>query len=288
MPNIITSRTRLLYERPPDPPWVCNVASDHAYGLAAWYPLGDKTARYLDWSPTRRFPLTVNGAIGRTPFFSGGGWGYSNSGSTSNWLSGTNPVAAVPLTIMGWCYVNSTATFMSAVIIGDSAGSNYFNVSFNDGGTTGTVEAGTQDGGASEVDARTGAILSTGVWFHFVAVYSAAASRVIYVNGLLNTASETTSKTPSGIGQINLGGYRIGASTFGALNGGLADVRVYRSAWTAGQIADFYGKRRFDLYWQLGRVAYPKAVATAQDTPELYGQPFGNSGYRQMIQHLAG
>jgi hypothetical protein len=259
MPAIITSRTRSLYDRPPDPPWVPNTASWQWQGLAAWWPLGDGPATCGDYAGRGlQYPLTRAGTFGRKPFF-GGGAAYANAGTMANYLVGSPPVTAVPLTLACWFNVVDVTSFMNLVVLNRSgSGDHYFTLCAG-----GSISGDPVYGEAANNSAFLGVQSSTGytanTWRHGCVVFAANDARAAYLDGGNKGTSAASMTAPAAINQTVIGEYRGGGDPTGSgpLNGAMGDARVYRIALTDPQVRALYDPNtRFELYHRTGAKVY--------------------------------
>ncbi len=86
---------------------------------------------------------------------------------------------------------------------------------------------------ATSVRATGSPALPANTWSHVAATWDQSTLK-LYVNGTLATQRALTGSITEGIGPLRIGGNRFAASWF---DGDLDEVRVYREALTAGQIA---------------------------------------------------
>lgn len=254
-PCIISSRTRGLYERPPESAFVLNEASDQAQGLVAFWPLSVGKGRYLDFSKKQLYPLTMNGAVGRKPV-QDGDFAYSNTGSTSNFLeiASTSVASGAPLTYSCWFNPVSASVAYNLVVCcksDDGGGGNYYSMVATNS-TAGRIAAATADG-SGESFAESSAGYSAGVPGHGVAVFASATSRAAYCNGG-NVGTNATSRTGAGMNRTNVAMQRNNLGSFAPLNGSIWWACIWNIAQTAGMVARLYDpKSRYELAYFLGR-----------------------------------
>jgi hypothetical protein len=124
--------------------------------------------------------------------------------------------------------------------------------------------------------------------WHDVTITMDSASVIrVYVDGVL-TNSRTASGPFIGNADWTLGGAAINGSVF---TGRLAHLAVGVGAWPAGRVAEFVGAPYAlflnpQRWWWLGALD-AGGGGGAQDTPELYGRPYGRRGQAHMHQLLA-
>lgn len=269
--GVVTSRTRGLYERPPEDDFVLNLDCDSAVGLVAFWPLfGETKGRELDYSRRRNFPLTRTGTVGRGPV-PDGGFGWSNTGSGSNYLQtvATPPVTGYPLTVNFFFLPRTSGEYgaeSSCVHFGNSAGSNYWVLIYdgaNGEGAGAHKVVVDSSGGGQNIQGSTGSLGAAGNVAMATASYASTTSHTTYLNAV-GTLSTATVTTPSGWDRYTVGAYRDGGGTFNALNGLLWWVTVHNVARSAAQVARAYdGKYRYELAYPLGRRSYSFAPPTA-------------------------
>jgi hypothetical protein len=81
-----------------------------------------------------------------------------------------------------------------------------------------------------------GTVLTPGVWYHVVGVYSQGNYIRAYVNGVLDRELATTSVLGTSTGTLKIGCEPY-TTTAGLFNGLIDEVQVYKTALSAGQIA---------------------------------------------------
>ena len=264
MIRIITGKTTALYMRPCAPPYCLNRASEQAQGLVRFWPLGDNTfASCIDL--VRGDKLTQNGTMTRSLGPDGVGIAVGNTGSTSNWLSlGSVPVSTQPLSINTWFYPVNVTSSANVVVIGESVTGSNYNVLVIDGAAGyaagDPVVALVEAGGEAFAASTTG--YTAGTWHMGTATF-ATALRTAYLDGK-SPGTETTSKTPTGQDDTQIGAFRVGASTFGPMNGRICNVGLWNRALNAAQVYQLWEpSKRWDLLYPLGRRIYFDFISTA-------------------------
>lgn len=169
--------------------------------------------------------------------------GRSNTGSTSNWLESTSglQVTSFPLTISFWINLRSTAAVYDCVYLGNDGASSYIvvyaNTTNGSSVTAGrfTLEAILGAGGATLDVAATGAAKAN-EWAHVCAVIGATTDLRIYYNG---GGKGTLSGSGGAVGatELDVLGFRSGSSTFGSVNGVIAELAIFDAALVDGEVA---------------------------------------------------
>ncbi|HXC04075.1 MAG TPA: LamG-like jellyroll fold domain-containing protein, partial [Bacteroidia bacterium] len=93
--------------------------------------------------------------------------------------------------------------------------------------------------------------LSTGTWYHCVAVFTSATSRTVYLNG--TAVSNTTSNTPGSVTETAIGELFNGAIT-DSVDGSIAYPTIWNVALTSGDVTSLYNS---------GSGAIPTTVETS-------------------------
>lgn len=96
-----------------------------------------------------------------------------------------------------------------------------------------------QDNAGSTVTAASTLTPSVGVWYHVVGVRSGN-NLVIYINGVSAGTASGTIGTINTLNRLALGVRRSGGSDSGFLPGNLDEVTIWKSAFTADQVASLY------------------------------------------------
>lgn len=193
----------------------------------------------------------------------------SNTGSTSNWLSNASaPVTGYPCSLALWFYAANITSTQSLLNIDDGTGNNYISLGIDGNNEYGFSDQVILDPSSSvSFAAGSGSTYSANAWNHAAGVAASTTSRVAYLNGSAGTTDTDTAITPSGWDTTTLAGFRVGSSTFGPLNGRIAEAAVWNVALTAAEILSLSKGfcpllvRRSALvaYWPLiGRMASPE------------------------------
>jgi hypothetical protein len=252
MLSVITSGSRYRALQRPAPPYTVNLGSWQAQGLVAFWPLGQSSTNALH-APVARgaWRLTQNGTmtLGQGP--DGPGFAVSNTGNAANWLSlSTAPVTAVPSTLACWALPATTTVAYNLLLVGEGTNGNYWVISMN---YSTQARCAAITGSVGDAVAETTTNFSAGQWSHVCGVFGAANARAVYWNGTAK-GTNTSSLTPSGVNSTNLGGYRLGGTTYGALNGRMAHACIWNRALSDTEVAMLYDPQwRWDLYYPLGR-----------------------------------
>ena len=151
-------------------------------------------------------------------------------------LTGTNPISgATPLTMACWTNLVSIGSPDQLVMGLFNNGVNNLNaqvIVYNNTGNT--FDARTYDGSSNS--SSNGAFAVQNVWVHVAAVFAAANSRTIYVNGSSGGAN-TTSRTPTGINSVAIGG-AIDSTPDRYLGGKVMEAAIWDAALTAAEILE--------------------------------------------------
>ena len=147
-------------------------------------------------------------------------------------------ITGAPLTMACWFYPTDLTNFQILMSINNSGASfNNFRFGFRGDQAGDPLEFLTW-GGAGPLGATSSAGASgTSAWYHACGVEISTSSRIVYFNGG-NTGTESTSNTPTGLNDTEIGAYRFGASaptTF--FDGYMAEVAMWNAALDAGEVA---------------------------------------------------
>lgn len=147
------------------------------------------------------------------------------SGSSQYGVSTGTPITAVPLTLACWFRLDAASGTQTLISLASTTITNYFRLVT----VTSSLRAMT---GASATAQVSSVVADT--WHHGAAVFSAANSRTIWLNGVLS-GSNATSVTPTSIDRIGLGSLVLSTpGTF--LSGNLAEVGIWDVALTQSEL----------------------------------------------------
>lgn len=199
--------------------------------------------------------------------------GFSGSGQYLG-FAGAN-VTAAPLTMA--CWFNLSVLAADCMLsIGASGASNYFFLATN---ASGTAKCGCSPGG----NAVTTATVGVNAWHHCAGVFASATLRTVYLDGG-NSATNTTSGTPTGLNQIGIG-QQWTTAHFLLWNGLLAECAIWNAALSAGEVAALAGGRlprhvrpqSLQGYWPLwGLLANEPDLSGQGQTMTVTGATPGN------------
>lgn len=269
---IVTSRTRSRYNLPPGGPVVCNAASDFAQNLVAWFPLTDfgSGVTLADCNPgvTKR-NLTVNGTLGMGDTQCGAA-GYANTGSTANYLTGTNPLSALPITLSAWLIPSDATHTINALAVANTAAGNGYASLVWDGPNSyaGTAQKIVMDcSGSSSTTARGTTQWQANVPSLGVGTSPANTSRQCFLpraDGINKVSITSTVTAPSSWAVMSVACERSTTTTFGPLAGVMWNACVWNVVQTDAMIYRMWEPAwRWDLYYVCGRRAFSFAPAAA-------------------------
>jgi hypothetical protein len=154
---------------------------------------------------------------------------------TTQFLTATAPVTAVPLTVSCWFYANNITANMALVVLEDVGGTHRFDLQAL-GATAGDpIQCGTAAGGPSSF-ARTSTGFSANIWNHACGVQSGTNSRTAYLNAG-SQGSNNGTQLPVGISVLKIGSIKVAGTNVSFFNGLIAEVGIWNTALTADEIA---------------------------------------------------
>jgi len=147
------------------------------------------------------------------------------------------PATAAPLTIAGWinlsAYPSVAARVFSLKAKSAADARHCFQLTLN---TAGPVVAQSASGAGISGSSGT-ANLALNTWQHIGGVFASATSRVAYLDGTADTP-ETTSRIPSGIDAVTMGGGIFSTSSYSRfITGSMAEWAVWNVALNATELA---------------------------------------------------
>jgi hypothetical protein len=158
---------------------------------------------------------------------------FSFNGSSSYIEATSTPVTAEPFTMVCWFNPTNVSTDGALMSIGNSAGSNRFQMNMN--GATGGDTIAISSVGASTATSSSTNLFTANRWHHAAAVCASNASRIIYLNGVQGTPN-TTSITVAGVNNIMIGGRWNGGNRGFFANTKIAEVAIWNIALTNDEV----------------------------------------------------
>jgi hypothetical protein len=176
----------------------------------------------------------ANGRSGSAATFPGG------DPATSNYVQGSSSGVTTnqSFTVMAWAYPTAVGTQNRSVLSLGSAVGNAFSVQMNSSGSWEFVMTPTENTRRQDPVAYvTGPAATVNTWVHLAGVYNTTTAKItLYVNG----ASQGDFAKSAGWNcacQLQAGRARWDGSWFDAFSGHIDQVRTYRSALTAAEVA---------------------------------------------------
>lgn len=189
--------------------------------------------------------------------------GYSlDFDGTDDYVSATNVITAYPFTLECWVrldVVNSNDAFVSVNTTTAGDTNTHYSIRYAGAGNQKfNIRAATNSPARDEITSGTTSP-SANTWVHIAGVFESDTIRKLYINGILEVTSTTTSVLfASATYEIRFGNLRVNTPT-DYLDGKMSDVRIWNTARTAQQIADNYQKRLIGNesglvgYWKLDK-----------------------------------
>lgn len=280
MPAIITSRTRLLYERPPPGPLCINWAHHSSRGIVAAWPFGGGVFGGFNIQNPTRYKFTMNNSP-TTKSTSPGGYatGYNGSNQDSE-LASTAVIATAasnPCTLETYCLPTNAANQQALVVVenGDT-GTAWYLIELAGNVAGDPARAQNHDPSALEDFATSvnGYILNR--WNHVLGSFATTTSRFVMLNGVGYGANTTARASGTALSRTMLGAFRVSSSYFSPFSGDLHSAIIRNQALSPSE-----ARERADpgLMWswvhQLNRVSYGFLVATG-----IQFDAASNSGYQ--------
>lgn len=161
---------------------------------------------------------------------------YEFSGSGQNLYSTSTPVTAAPLTLA--CWMKKTATTTAGILTGiywNGAGSWYaFYLIAGRAADGQKVGLGAANNNSFAVVDST-ATYTAGTWHHVCGVFTSSTSRTIYLDAG-NSATNTTSLTPTNLNSVNIGASRRQTVTDNYFDGSIAEVGIWNADLTQAEV----------------------------------------------------
>jgi hypothetical protein len=179
---------------------------------------------------------------------------YDFNGTNQYLTVASAPVAAAPLTIAAWFRKTSTATKNGFFLRASANNANMFGFYFT------TVLRGYVQDNAGSADFAATQSYSANTWTHACLVEASTTSRTIYQNAG-NSATNTTSRVPTGINAIDIATFG-GATNF---NGQFAEIGIWSAALTQPEVASLAAGMTCDKVRPNALVFYAPLIRSLQD-----------------------
>lgn len=222
----------------------------------------------------------TNATLVNSPTYNSNNFGYLTfNGSTTYADTTVKLFTTQQFTVTFW--INVT-TFNGTVCSGAVSNSSYsiFGATSNYQGFTNTFSACVQTGAsANSVGTVNQSNYSTGVWYHYCAVYdgtqaSNATKLLLYINAVSKTLTYDAAvpTTPYNNLSNTRVGYGVGGS-YPYLNGSISSVMYYTRAWTATEVSTYYEMTRGRYAGATTTTAAPTSTTTAAPTSTTTSAP---------------
>lgn len=152
----------------------------------------------------------------------------SGTGLNDDWLENTTAVlTAVPIGMFAWVNPADVTSYQTPLLIGGSVGNDWFVLGLWGHVAGDAVTAYVGSGGTGEANASSTVGFTANTWQAAHAGFYSNTSRAAGLNGG-NVGTNTTSMTPTA-GNLNRTsvGFRVGGTTYGPLNGQVAEAAIW-------------------------------------------------------------
>ncbi len=213
------------------------------------------------------------GKIGGAFAFSAAGWVDFGVGTV------TSKITNLPITVSYWVKTTTTTGTRCAVWMGKrGTDSQYLQTGMKNGNANAAYRNPDFDTAAAWKDRGTTATEADGKWHHIVAVYPDAASRHVYVDGVLAASASVTQAYFTGTDQVAVGSNNRRATLTDPFDGLIDDVKMWNEALTAGEVAAVYADGLGDVAANplpLGNAVDPAVTTTLSWTAPRNYTPAG-------------
>lgn len=197
-------------------------------GLMAWWKLDESTGSIAydsvgTYSGTIYGAGRINGVSGNALSFDGNDYAEINN----------RIIEGYPFTIGVWLRTTSSSSQAVVNLAYSGSTKSYYGIEIASGGAVRSV--------ARNTNARyiNGVQVNDGQWHHIVAVYSSASSRILYVDGMLNGISSSSSTFNVNSNRWSFG--RWGDSTpSNYFTGDIDEVRLWNRALNSTEVQQLY------------------------------------------------
>lgn len=160
----------------------------------------------------------------------------TNTGSASNFITGTPPTLSGAISMACWFKPANLTTTNNLVTVGNSGDSTYIALVFDGSNAYATGDNRVLvDGAGAAVASISTAIQETNVWHHACCRHTNTSMRDVILDGIFS-ASNTASQSFSAPTHFNIGCYYQGGSVFSPLNGAIAEVGLWDVVLTDDEV----------------------------------------------------
>jgi hypothetical protein len=247
-------------------------------GPSTWYQFDDGSGS----SAADSSGVANGGTLIGSPTWSSGhtGTGGLTFNGTSQYLTGAGPAVntSTSYTVAAWVKIAATDAGNYTVLSQDGVNASGFILKYFPGSTRWQIVLPNTDSVGGSVSVTSTRPAALGQWTHLAAVYDDPNDQVrLYIGGaLVGTATQTVDWAATG-------SFIVGASRWGAgtrtnyFNGSIDDVRTFRRALNATEVAQVYGSP--STWWNFNAVNYTQTDQSGNgNTGTLTGSPtFGSN-----------
>jgi len=213
----------------------------------------------------------------------------SNNATQANWYSLANVFGLTggvyPFSMACWFNPNQVTTYQALVnLVGGTAGTDWHTLGLF-GQVAGDPVVAYSGGAGNESQAQTSTSYVASTWQHAAGVWLNASSRTVYLNGG-GKITDTGTRNVTGLTLTTVGGNRVGSTTFGPLDGSVAEVAIWNVALTDADVLQLSKKFsplsvRFDAL-----VAYFPLIGRVASEPDMIaGAAFTQNGTMSQAAH---
>jgi hypothetical protein len=199
-------------------------------GLVAAYAFDEGTGTTVRDASGKANNGTASNATWSTGGKNGGALSFNGASSSVSVPDASSLDLTSGMTLEAWVKPTAGGSPWRTVVFKEQAGGMVYSLYGNQG--TGVALAQVNVGG--ERNAAGTSVLPLNVWTHLASTYDGSTLR-LYVNGTLVTSTAVGGAIPASTGVLRIGGNSVWPEWFAGL---IDDVRVYRVALTATQLAD--------------------------------------------------
>lgn len=213
----------------------------------------------------------------------------SNNATQANYFSYAAAIASTgnvyPFSMACWFNPANVTAYMGLMVQGEAGGTDFHTLGAF-GQVAGDPIVAYSGGSGAESNSVTSTSFVANTWQHACGVWASNASRSSYLNGG-GKGTDTATRSVSSLTTTFMGGHRVGGTTFGPLNGSIAEAAIWNVALSDAEVLSLSKGISPRVVQPKGLVAYWPLYGRITSEPDLVGNfAFTMNGTMSQAAHV--